>query len=184
VGAPGAGIHLSRAAGDTVADVSVLFGPDRSLLSALVNKWPLWATDLEGMCRGASDVMLRDAPHDGPSFIGTVALGGGGTLQVPATQACNNASECNSVGVNVIRGLFQPVGAFATVHCVADANASPPFLGFVYNGGPGGDGSTVTLEITRIADPGALFGLCTEATAVAGHPGTCASHNRSTDGYP
>jgi len=184
VGAPGAGVHLSRNFDGAVADVSVLFGPDRSVLSARVSKWPLSAA-LNGMCVGQSDVMLRDgAAHDGPTFISRFDPNGGGALQIPATQACNNASECNSVGVNVIRDLLQPVGASATVRCVADAEADPPYLGYVYHGGPGGDRSTVTLEISRIVDPGDLFGICSAETAVARHPGTCAAQNRSTDGYP
>ena len=189
VGQPGAAIHLSAppdSDGNT-ADVGMLFGPDKSLLAVQAVK--IYDASRPGMCDGSAAVPITAAPAGSPlpigiDFIGLLNSSGTGDLQVPASGACEPGDTCMSNGVNHFTGFIQAVGESAAVTCGADSAATPPFLGYTYLGGPGGDGSTVTLPIVRIVDPGNIFGICDEThSPVAGATGTCSAVTGSTDGY-
>jgi hypothetical protein len=189
-GTPGASIHLSAFTDGVAADVSLLFGPAKELLSMVASKWPQQA-GMSGMCAGQSAVYATAAPPgaaplwDGPTFLGLFDASGLGKVQAPIAAQCLDNDHCGSIGVDVVTDLLQPVGGAASVTCVADADAAPPFLGYTYAGGSGGDGSLVTLPVTRVVDPAGLFGLCGAGApgAVADHPGTCAAEGAAADGY-
>lgn len=198
LGSAGAGIHLAAydAPSGTAADATLLFSPERELIAAFVSKRP-GAGGMNGLCDGQSTVIASAVPDGGaalpwagPVFIGLFDDSGTGGLQVPAMGgACRDITDptqCVADSINVFTGLLQEPGHAAAVTCIAPADARPPYLGYQYRHGDHsrGDGSTVQLPIVRVVDPGNLFGVCRPgaASAVQGHPGTCASSG-TVDGY-
>jgi hypothetical protein len=196
VGRPGAAIHMYSASTNGVSDVSMLFGPDKSLLTAYVSGFPgsstgTWGNNFTHLCQGSNNAAITAAPANAPVSSGIVffnifdssANSGLGKLQVPATSSCMDASSCNSNGVNVFNNFLQGVNNNATGNCLADSAATPAYLGYTYTGGSGNSSSgTDTLPIVRIVDPGNLFNICT-SNFVSGSTGSCAGTGLESDGY-
>jgi hypothetical protein len=192
-GKPGAAIHLGKSSSSGTANASLLFGPDKKLLTVVVGQYPGGSSGyIPEICSGQNNPYVTGGPSDAPIKTGIVPVGafditansGKGKIQSAAVGSCMDESNCLSQGMNVFQNFLQAVGNQATGLCIADSAATPPYLGYTYPSGSGytGGNPAQNLDIIRIVDPTNLFGICT-ASYVTGHTGSCSSVNAGTDGY-
>lgn len=188
-GDPGAAIHLnvpqSASGGSVPFNTSLLFGADKSLLSASVSQGngAVGGNPLTFSCQGGNNVAVTGAsanfPYERLATVSTTANSNLGQIFFPMVSSCQNISDCNSAGSQQIDNIFQAVGKSATVSCVDDSSSAfqTSKYGKNYIGGTGAAAGTNTATIVRIVDPNNIFGVCaaspcidtTIATGVGGY---------------
>ncbi len=178
-GDPGAAIHITvpqSASGSTVPfNASLLFGADKSLLSATVSQGgaATGGDPLTHSCQGGNNVAITGASSNFPFLrlgsVSTTENTNKGQVIFPMVSSCTTVATCNSAGSEQIDNLFQAVGNAVTISCVADSTAAYQTAKYSqnYTGGAGGtSGTDTTAKIVRIVDPGNIFGVCATSPCV------------------
>ncbi len=178
-GDPGAAIHLSvpqSASGGTVPyNASLLFGPDKSLLSATVSQGngAVGGSPLTHSCQGGNNVAVTGAsanfPYERLGSVSTSANEKKGQIFFPAVSSCMSPTSCNSAGTIQIDNIFQSVGSEVVLSCISDsaADMQQAKYGKNYTGGAGSPVSgTDAAKIVRIVDPKNLFETCSTSPCV------------------
>jgi hypothetical protein len=167
IGTPGAAIHLTSTTASAIGNISLLFGNDKKLLYSAA----YGAGGLAGFCSGNGFVSVTGAPAGaflngyGPTAV--QSFDGSHKVQF-ASGNCGTTTTCTSNGIDVLPDVIQPLNGTTALSCVADNNATPPYLGFTYTAGTGDLSGTPTFTIKKIIDPANIFGQCPPASAPCG----------------